>query len=117
MKHTHGQWQIVKNPMRDDGWFVCYAGDDAKPCDGLPDGVPPAVIPIQLDYDTAHRIVTGVNCHDDLIAALDRLIPWIGKMIADNAHRNSVAPLDCENGLRQAEAALAKARNEQEIRR
>ncbi len=63
-------WQVVKNPMRSDGWFVCYAGDDAKPCDGLPDGVPPAVIPIQLDYDTAHSIVTDHNAHDDMLAAL-----------------------------------------------
>jgi hypothetical protein len=50
-----------------------------------------------------------VSAAPELLAALRRCVPWIGKMIADGAHKNSVLPLDCENALRQAEAAIAKA--------
>ena len=68
----------------------------------------------------AERIVSCVNaCKGinpeavpELLKALKRCVPWIGKMIADGAHQNSVAPLDCENALRQAEAAIANATKE-----
>jgi len=45
---------------------------------------------------------------EELRASIKRLIPWLGKMIADKAHLNTVAPLDAENALKQAEALLAK---------
>lgn len=48
----------------------------------------------------------------ELLAALKRVVPWIGKMIADGGHQDAVAPLDCENALKQAEAAIAKADNQ-----
>jgi hypothetical protein len=44
----------------------------------------------------------------DMIAALKRAIPWMGKLIADGTHLNSVAPNDAVGALEQLEAALAK---------
>lgn len=44
----------------------------------------------------------------EAVKALRRAVPWLGKMIADKAHLNSVAPNDCVGALQQAEAALAK---------
>ena len=46
---------------------------------------------------------------DDLVAAVRRAIPWMGKLIADGAHKNSVLPRDAEIALDMLEAALAKA--------
>ena len=34
---------------------------------------------------------------------------WIGKMIADNAHMNAVAPNDCVGAMNQLDAAILKA--------
>ena len=37
----------------------------------------------------------------ELLSALERCLPWIGKMIADKAHLNSVAPNDCVGAMVQ----------------
>lgn len=42
----------------------------------------------------------------DLEAALRRAVPWLGKLIADGAHMNAVAPNDAVGALQQAEAIL-----------
>lgn len=44
----------------------------------------------------------------DLAAACKRAIPWLGKLIADGAHLNSVAPNDAIGALEQLEAAIAR---------
>jgi hypothetical protein len=62
----------------------------------------------QQGEEIAH--LRGINA--ELLAALERAIPWLGKMIADGAHQNSVAPLDCERALAQAEAIASKAREQ-----
>lgn len=43
------------------------------------------------------------------VAALARCVPWMGKLIADEAHLNAVAPQDAVGALAQAEAALRDA--------
>ena len=48
----------------------------------------------------------------DLLAALERCIPWMGKLIAEGAHLQSILPNDAVVALDQAEAAIAKARGE-----
>ena len=45
----------------------------------------------------------------EMLHALKRALPWIGKMIADNAHMNSVAPNDCVGAMQEMEAAILKA--------
>ena len=45
----------------------------------------------------------------DLLAALRRATPWLGKLIADGGHNNAVLPRDAEAALAMAEAAIAKA--------
>jgi len=48
----------------------------------------------------------------ELLAALQRCVPWIGHMIAHGGHLQSVAPNDAIGALQQAEAAIAKALEE-----
>ena len=45
----------------------------------------------------------------ELLAALKNAERWLGKMIADGGHNNSVAPQHCEQTLRQVSAAINKA--------
>jgi len=45
----------------------------------------------------------------ELLEACKRAGVWLGKMIADNAHLNSVGPSHCVKTLRMVEAASAKA--------
>jgi hypothetical protein len=55
--------------------------------------------------DNANLITTA----PELLAALKRAVPWLGRLIADGGHLNSVAPNDAIGALAQAEAAIAKA--------
>lgn len=41
-----------------------------------------------------------------LKAALERALPWLGRLIADGGHLNSVAPNDAIGAMEQADAAL-----------
>ncbi len=38
----------------------------------------------------------------DLLDAINRLMPWIGKMIADGSHLSAVCPRDCTAAFQQA---------------
>ena len=51
----------------------------------------------------------AVEHADELLAALQRALPWLGKLIADGGHLNSVAPNDAVGAMQQAEAAIKKA--------
>lgn len=54
---------------------------------------------------TGYVFVFAPDC-DALRAALKRAIPWLGRMIADGGHLNSILPNDCVGALDQAEAAI-----------
>ncbi len=45
----------------------------------------------------------------ELLAALNRALPWIGRLIADGGHLNSVAPNDAIGAMNQAQAAIDRA--------
>jgi len=45
----------------------------------------------------------------ELLAACKRALPWLGKLIADGAHMNSVAPNDAVGAMEQMQAAIEKA--------
>lgn len=45
----------------------------------------------------------------DLLAALQRCLPWVGKMIADGVHMSSILPNDAVGAMDQAQAAIEKA--------
>lgn len=60
----------------------------------------------ELNDDRAALVETKAEI-GRLRAALARAVPWLGKMIADGGHLESVAPNDAIGALAQAEAALA----------
>lgn len=45
----------------------------------------------------------------ELLAACRRMLPWIGKLIAEGAHLNSVAPNDAIGAMQEGQAAIEKA--------
>lgn len=53
-------------------------------------------------------VILACNNHEELVSACKRALPWIGKMIADKAHLNSVLPNDCIGAMEQLEVALTK---------
>lgn len=61
------------------------------------------------------------RCHDiadaspKILAALKRAVPWLGRMIADGGHLETVAPNDAIGALAQAEAAIAEAESPEGI--
>jgi len=50
---------------------------------------------------------TQTATNSELLAALRRVVPWMGKLIAEGVHDNSVCPNDAIGALAQAEAAIA----------
>jgi len=45
----------------------------------------------------------------EMLEALHRAVPWLGKLIADKGHLQSVLPNDAVRALQMAEAAIIKA--------
>ncbi len=43
----------------------------------------------------------------EMLDALRRVVPWLGRMIANGGHLGSVGPNDCVEALRQAEDLIA----------
>ena len=69
-------------------------------------------VKVCMAYDkmTAAQIAREHNAHAGLLAACERSLPWIGKMIADGAHKNAVAPNDCIGAMNQLQAAITAAK-------
>ena len=75
-------------------------------------GVGPFVV--EDENDIICTVKTEQEAHliaaaPELLLAVKRAEMWIGKMIADGAHLNSVAPGQCVTTLRMIEAAIAKS--------
>jgi Zn ribbon nucleic-acid-binding protein len=51
----------------------------------------------------------AIDSHEELLAACERALPWIGKLIADGGHMASVAPNDAVRAMQMLEAAIKKA--------
>lgn len=86
--NTTGPWQVVTGP----GNIYLIVGYRGK------------TILTTSDKNVADLIVDA----PDLLALVRRMYPWLGKMIADGGHKETVAPLDAENALKQADAMLTK---------
>lgn len=104
-KHTPGPWRI---------------GDAGHTVFG------PRVSDVR-DLQTVAKLVRGNKTIDtwkanarliaaapELLAALERVVPWIGRMIADGGHMAGLLPQDAVGSLDRAEAAIAKAKGESE---
>jgi hypothetical protein len=113
-KHTPGPWTLyanspdadgtemlpsimARNPLGDGLFYVAQANrdEDAELIASAPD------LLAQRDA------LMATNAQ--LLAALKRAAPWLGKLIADDAHLNSVAPGDAIRTLEMVETAIAKA--------
>lgn len=62
--------------------------------------------------DTSQEHFDLIAAAPDLLAALERAIPWLGKLIADGGHLQAVMPMDAVRTLEMAEAAIAKTKGE-----
>ena len=54
------------------------------------------------------------NSESRMLAALKRAAPWLGRLIADGGHLNSVMPGDAVRTLEMVESAIAEAEAEAE---
>lgn len=61
-----------------------------------------------FEKDTLKHAVLMASA-PELLAALRRVVPWLGKMIADNGHMQAVLPNDAVRSLQMAEAAIEQA--------
>ena len=59
--------------------------------------------------ETAQANAKLIAAAPELLAALNRALPWLGRLIADGGHLNSVAPNDAIGAMNQAQAAIDKA--------
>lgn len=67
------------------------------------------------DGETVRELFQSRECKlrcltAELLEALERCVPWLGKMIADGAHMNATLPNDAVRSLEMAEAAISKAK-------
>ena len=94
--HTPGPWRVDATRQ------TAVRGFDGRHVATLEAGSQPT-------RDADARLIAAAP---DLLAALRRVAPWIGKLIADGGHLQCVAPQDAVGALDQAEAAIAKAKGE-----
>ncbi len=107
MAHTSGPWLtdggcIVDTrrnliAVRHSGEAVNEAGDTIV---SVNHGIKP------VEADSNARLIAAAP---ELLEACKRAAPWLGKMIADQAHLNSTLPNDCVRTLEMLEAVIAKA--------
>lgn len=60
----------------------------------------------------AHANARLISAAPEMLDALERLIPWACKALADGVHRGCAAPNDLDAAINYARAAIAKARGE-----
>lgn len=65
---------------------------------------------IEAGLPNGNRVFVFAPIEAKALAAVKRATPWLGKMIADKAHLNSVAPNDCVGAMHQCEDVLEHAR-------
>jgi hypothetical protein len=87
------EWRLVPMPGYQDVGGVCIVG---------PDNLSVA------DCDSA-EVARLLVAAPDMLRALKRALPWIGKMIANNSHIDSVAPNDCVGAMHMMIAAIKRA--------
>jgi hypothetical protein len=88
---------------RSEKWYMMSKQDDSQ--GQVADEGTGRTVAVSYDAKDANLIAAA----PELLEALKRAAPWLGKMIADGAHKNSVLSRDCEVTLKLVEAAIAKA--------
>jgi hypothetical protein len=100
-RHTPGPWEtggvMTLVQVRPEGWNVplCIADCHTK----------------NAPENEAERCANAalISAAPELLAACERALPWIGKLIADGGHMASVAPNDAVRAMQMLEAAIKKA--------
>ncbi len=98
--HTPGPWELQENGAA----FNLRS----------PDRVDHFVILLGMTHNNPDEFSANarlIAAAPDLLAALDRCIGWVGKLIADGGHERCAMPNDAVQSLAQAEAAIAKAKD------
>jgi len=111
-EHTPGPWEVAHYDGEE--WYGCDVSVFARISSVnhrsvariYGDGVL-AHNPNNAERDANARLIAAAP---EMLEALEKAVPWLGKMIADGGHLNSVLPRACEIALDQAEAAISKAR-------
>ena len=93
-KHTPGPWRIIETESAAIGQRAIVDADGFTICNPSP-----------LGEANARLIANG----PELLEALKRAAPWLGRLIADGGHANCVMPNDAVRTLEMVEAAIAKA--------
>jgi hypothetical protein len=81
------------------GWNTPHHGELIE--GGLPDG---SYVFVFAEPNPLGPIALG------MLASMQRMVPWLGKLVAMGGHLDSVAPQDAVNALAEAEMILAKAK-------
>jgi hypothetical protein len=94
---TAGDWEVSKHGTPEAfPQFGVYAVGDPKDL---------AIV----KGDRAKADAQLIAAAPDLLKALQRCAPWMGKLIAEGVHERAVLPNDAIRSLAMAEAAIAKA--------
>src|SRR5687768_14796012 len=102
LKHTEGPWMM--QPYG--GFFKIIANGDTLMLPGVCISIPSDNHPkLPEAFANAHLIAAA----PELLEAIKRVVPWLGKMIVDGHHLEAVAPNDAIRSLQMAEAAISKA--------
>lgn len=76
--------------------------------------LPGAVTVLDAMAGEARAALVAARVKGDLVdrclGSIRRMLPWLGKMIADGGHLQAVLPHDAEQAMRQAQALLDEAK-------
>lgn len=107
MTHTPGPWKARNlHTDKDPRWQIIHADNV-----GLP------IVELAKHTGETHPPKMAANARliaaaPDMLAALKRAEPWLGRLIAENTHIDCVMPNDAIRTLEMISAAIARATEE-----
>lgn len=111
MKTTYTQGPWIHTPRARDGHVDTITTANGK--EFIAVGVPYAETPV-LDYPHENEQTANarlVSKAPEMLALIERLYPWVAKMIVDNSHKGAVLPHDLEQAYKQLTDLLEEVHN------